>query len=974
VRAQKGASVNPSPPTPASASTNASRISPALLSDEDLAVVEQQLLTLQSWIQSVGDDPDAQLQAIDLVATNNFVPAADGATWHLKKTPGSGSPATSTSDLNQLTKDLKTLRRMNSNQHLLNAYTREAKRLKLELFSAWWKYVVDRDLGTPADQAARRTAATSAVSTIVNRIRLLGMISDGKSLIRALSAVILRNSELMTCQAGIRPTFYTQRDPTLLFAGVPSNRDTKLVGKNIPVRVEGQETLGLGDPSTDPNMASWTAMNAELSKEIHGKVPAELETAMQNVVAEAPWILEGKPGTVAPYGFLNGGVFDNSNGWYPLFFEWSAEYYHIPFTSFDFIPRGAEAKVQYGIVDAIDLSATKNQDFIVLSGRSPVLPQVSASLQTVLKQLFSKMNPTELDGLLPPVDRQPLLDSVTNLQYLSAAMNGFARQLTTRMQGAHVKPNSLPDGGTPTALKDALAKSAEIGMDASQVELMDLETQFTPFASLVDIPADPTQFSPFKPVTHGQFTLTKLQILDRFGQLVTSHDLLVELTHANPTPTPIFPCLGDAYSLQALPDGTANAVLHRADQHSCFVQIPPTINQPSRINAEFVVPTPSGWRPLDEWENPVCGWLVVSLPNFSIQMFDARGHFLREFSFMDSSPACRPFAPVPLPPSSSALLIDLVAKLADPGYAQGLFTTLADAAESVKHPPTQYAEAISSAFGKPFALVQMGFSLELMDPPLTNESTISPSAGVVSASVTDYHFPVKLGDGDNTFDGLAGYLDLKTSSSDPHAFELGSFYSEFAADQPLGPSDPSKPIKNFMTLQPFFVPAADSSAADYAAARHSHLSVIAGLIDPFVAVHAYTQLLPLKQLKLPQWVVSEGINRISAAFRIGPLLVPGDVPALDKQRLVSHDYVLDEDNKPATTGSIPMPNFDLGDWVWLQPFWDTNRSTTEYNFVDVGKEALKPRFEPLPYSAVEGFLQMKNPFGTSGKSDTISGG
>lgn len=42
-------------------------------------------------------------------------------------------------------------------------------------------------------------------------------------------------------------------------------------------------------------------------------------------------------------------------------------------------------------------------------------------------------------------------------------MDGFTDQLLTRKRGSHLQPNSLPDGGTPIPLKEAVEVETEIG-------------------------------------------------------------------------------------------------------------------------------------------------------------------------------------------------------------------------------------------------------------------------------------------------------------------------------------------------------------------------------------------------------------------------------------------------------------------------------------------------------------------------------
>ena len=111
--------------------------------------------------------------------------------------------------------------------------------------------------------------------------------------------------------------------------------------------------------------------------------------------------------------------------------------------------------------------------------------------------------------------------------------------------------------------------------------------------------------NPFRPVTHGQFRFTKLNIIDKFGQIVRGVEPYTDFTNSSnlvgPTASPLFPCLGDFYSVEQNDDGKAKIVLPRTDTKCNFVQLPPTINQDARINAIFLKEdVPPSWRQLDE--------------------------------------------------------------------------------------------------------------------------------------------------------------------------------------------------------------------------------------------------------------------------------------------------------------------------------------------------------------------------------------
>lgn len=151
----------------------------------------------------------------------------------------------------------------------------------------------------------------------------------------------------------------------------------------------------------------------------------------------------------------------------------------------------------------------------------------------------------------------------------------------------------------------------------------------------------------------------------------------------------------------------------------------------------------------------------------------------------------------------------------------------------------------------------MGFSLELANASLKNQSAIAPlDPNLDKLDTTSNKFSMKLGDKDNTLDGLVGYFSNKDEDHDPEAFEMDSFYSYFAASTTTTDGDPIKPIQTRFTLKPYYLDPADknlhnANQISFTEAHDAGREVIAAIMGPFVAVHAYTDLLPTTFLSLP---------------------------------------------------------------------------------------------------------------------------
>lgn len=85
-----------------------------------------------------------------------------------------------------------------------------------------------------------------------------------------------------------------------------------------------------------------------------------------------------------------------------------------------------------------------------------------------------------------------------------------------------------------------------------------------------------------------------------------------------------------------------------------------------------------------------------------------------------------------------------------PPFIPTLFHLLAGALDSTTSTPASYPEScLPAALGRPFALLNFGFSLELAAPPLQNESVLNTYAP--DQALLDYAFPYRLGDAGAAF-------------------------------------------------------------------------------------------------------------------------------------------------------------------------------------------------------------------------------
>jgi hypothetical protein len=493
--------------------------------------------------------------------------------------------------------------------------------------------------------------------------------------------------------------------------------------------------------------------------------------------------------------------------WRALFVEWELEYHHLP-KRFWRLEKEADGTAQYKIAPDVNISAYDGMDrqCRTISGRSLLRPNAGWVLSTLLAQLLAK-----LDKNL--VDEQPALktgandihlglqEALGNLNLLVGSLEGFTDHLLTLHRGSHVIPHAT-DTDTELSsdldLVELLRESPE-GFDVTPYR----ESSFSAPGAALD----------FKPVTHGQARFTKLNIVDRFGQVVSP--LLAPKPPGPRRPADgsgnpkLYPCVGRSMACQpneAEGPGFANSIELDKDGKSQYFQLGHRINQDARLNVYFAVnssdwrshhpstqwyrgdpddgggaklPPKHMWRPTSEYEDPVWGWLVIDFRDRGIQVYNAAGESMGE-ALLPGTLGGKVvwqayYAEGDLGTTEDfdegSQLRELMRLMADPKYLFGLWSVLADACQNIHPDPGGSGGGggggggdghLLNLIGRPMALVNIGMSLELATPAMQTQSYADlrkrAALGSDEISLDEYQFEVLLGDKTNLNDGLVGYF------------------------------------------------------------------------------------------------------------------------------------------------------------------------------------------------------------------------
>ncbi|KAH8901387.1 hypothetical protein GQ53DRAFT_851002 [Thozetella sp. PMI_491] len=986
----------------------------AMFGDDDTVQTAKTLMQIQELLYATEDDYDQRVKAADLIYSHNFQRSGGGFVWHYNKQKGDNEPPAIPSDSEKVV-----LASLNEYQSAWDAADRKLDQLRWALFSEFFKYVSD-----PTNDANRMPLYTSRIPLLRNEAIAL----------QAEQATLQGNMDKIT--GGADPTkaqmplkkvsngaFYKRTDPSLCLAGIDAGWDPEFLSGSTPTRFVHQIS---GPGHGDTSLTKGTLAN------VLSRLPSDLNDTVSKLLTEASG---GYQDALA----LHGHKIWDRQPFQPQFVEWEGVYYHIADDQWQIaltqtaLSDSNHTQVTYinpNDLSKLDAKTGPLSDQRHISGRMLVLPQPIFVLDAVVSQVLGAALPGDLpDDLQTDAQKNALKTGVKKLKFISGQLTGLTDALLTMANGQHVKPNVRPQGQNPipmTAATRTVAKALSI--EDNDFVLMGDQTGRTPYGTLTDF--ENVNSNPFKGVQHGQFAITKLTIVDKFGQAICypfpKQTMGRTPRVVDPTATPDFihPCLSEQLLPSLLSDGkTLNTVYTPAQTHDLatksgypmtpFIQLTPAINQEARINLSFVEPQ-SGhgdprttWSIRGDWENPIFGWVIVNYADSSLQFFNGEGIFYTALEYggpkgIIQSNSFLPFEPPADPgkyikPQLDALIKQMTAGgEAGRAYFHALWDLIRRAISSMPFPPSDYAQYANAIVGKPLALTNVGLSLELAQPAWWKQSTMpSPLAVPDKATVdplrtdamkqlSNYPFPVKMGDADRSFDGVVAYWDATDQRTGDAQNPFGSIYTYFPADKDDGVRKEIAP-DNFPRLYPFFTdPAAYTAGTGFIEASIAQMTTKTVLIDPYTPVHVYSGILPIASLQLPAWTMQQAMKNMTAFFTMGPILLTKDVPKLwDSTSPLTPSTWMQAQSNTSTNNSVAPISLPIagqrGLWQWLQPYAvaptpplsPPNNGvsaaaapvdlTTHYNALEVSNEDGKLRLDPAPYTFVEGFLQLAAP-------------
>lgn len=503
--------------------------------------------------------------------------------------------------------------------------------------------------------------------------------------------------------------------------------------------------------------------------------------------------------------------------WSPLFIAWEVNWYPSYKTAdkaLDYWEWNEEA-LEYQWKEGVD---PKQNGAVTLTGQSLLTPKSAVSLKAKLEDYFAG-HPKKFPQL------KDFLDQVANWDFLSQAMDGLNDTLLALNSDQFNPPTE--------DLENLIGKNDQLYPNASQ------ETRY------------------FYPIRAGHMRITKLWVVDDFGQV---YDLMSDL----------------GYTPENFPLITGKGM---TTEDSNLIQLPPRLPQHSRMLFKMVDADDDSRDILYNPDlSPICGWLLPNYLDKSIMLYDHQGsplgEIIAEITAAGKSirwdPAPDSGAPVGTPMSHfirdkhmKDFVQALIAREDNYNSFQELLSVINSALGNINPPGHRDGGKTPVLIGRPLALVRARLQYELEKGPLYNQQWLD-TAQKVTDGYENIDFPVRLGCIQDPEDGLVGYF-------------LGDNYNQ---------------------MNSLYTP--EETTSGYI--KHKNVDMTFGgssvyitmLVDPRGSVHAGSGILPISKLTVPSRYVETPISEMEVTFRTGPLIT-------DPEEL-----------------RMPLPTEIHGEWSWLQ--------------------------------------------------------
>ena len=819
------------------------------------------------------DFPDGIQKLEETIHEKGFTPTSGGVTWVISYPGNEDSPPDTT---RPFPGDMgSSLNRLNTLTLEKETLARNISSLRWEAYSAWYRYVSDRDSPMPdvdidlcgkiIDKIGATVAADAAqVEKLTQEIAALGQTIEAQ----IAATPSLKGYRLETVN---RNDFWQPNDPVLLFSGDGVSRSFRhgydtafsdsgrlncrvsgttldgvaLTAGSTPVTVTAEDLLSfvtafpkgkttipediralaaetlLLDPGQS-RLIAWAAFgNAGVKAPDQGEVAAlakKVET-LQTMIWNACQIKGVTPAQVASAGGFSGTAPEKisvkrwTQAWVPLFMEWQANMLKDEHLAPDF--SNLISNWQLGDIDYTYSGKAPGRTAVQIQGSVLITPHAQHNLKTALQNYIDKLPPQD-----PMVaELKEIRDELETLDILSQSMSGFNTALISQKQTLQFPVFDIPQGRGYKALAAKVA-----GIVGHQNNL------------------SPMPSADFNPVRAGFLRLLQLWIVDAFGQVKTLDGFKTNLVSEEMST----PGVGFEH----------------------WVTLKPRVSQPVRLNLDWLSPDNKQISGSDPASSPVCGWVLPNHLDQSLMIYDREGapqgeirRFARPEMPDDIQWVSAPNTRIGIADLPSPQLKGFVDQLFKLGKNRGaafkeLMDTIDETLWSIDPLGFRQNQSISVLIGRPLALLNAGVGMEFLGCPACSQTYSDlmayPEKGFNTRGFEKGYWPVRMGDISQICDGLLGYF-VQDGQGDYRIFHT-----------PHGASQPKQPSG--------YVSYDHTLKLNLETARQQvHVTL---LMDPRAELHLTSGILPVSVAQLPPDYVSGTLDTLSVTFGITPLVNP----------------------------------------------------------------------------------------------------
>lgn len=597
-----------------------------------------------------------------------------------------------------------------------------------------------------------------------------------------------------------------------------------------------------------------------------------------------------------------------------------------------------------GSTDPADFDETDST--MQLSGRTFITPQLNFAFAAQLDAYVQnhQMRDPALEVLLKDLDSY--IDRVASQDILSQRLSGMMAMMIGRQFTQNVAPSGdivKVFGKADSSDPDSPSGDYRHGYPMPSNTELNLGTAIWNFA----------------PMGGTFFVITGLTVTDTFGRAI---DLLQgnyseydgDRGGQSPAEDYFFPIAGRSLTAPSPPaTGPAKNQGISSSPAARMIKLPPRLVQDSRL--DFRLLSNDGLNTeIDRTAgaNPICGWLVPNHLDRSLAVYAPDGtawgelylskqddiHFLPSWQPDPTKDPADPNAPQSVSKIPNVYMEGMLNTLntrKDNGIGLFSFMQVIDETLWSINPRGQRQDQdLSVLIGRPLAVVRARLTMQLRGLPyyyqdwwqtfqigfkLPDPSTAA-EIGNYDGGVSTFKWPVRIGSNAMRDDGVIGYF--KDDPVTP-ANSFGAFNCVVAPPADLPPSVP--PYLNQITDGNYLPLRFVDDTVATPDPKLEQVCDITMLVDPRGKVHAFTGLLPVVTLDIPNQFVKPALQKMSYLFRAGPFLTAPD------------------------SVSIPRPAERKGTWTWFDNVIKTTSPITQAD--------PRVRFPTTPPLAKEGWLK-----------------